>query len=81
MLETLGRAVRVREIRQRVLFTVFMFFLFRLGAHVPVPGIDTKVIAELFREGTIFALIDLYSGGAFKTFSIFAMTIYPYINA
>ncbi|MGB9867166.1 MAG: preprotein translocase subunit SecY [Bacillota bacterium] len=81
MLETLGRAVRVREIRQRVLFTVFMFFLFRLGAHVPVPGIDTGVIAELFREGTIFALIDLYSGGAFKTFSIFAMTIYPYINA
>ncbi|HHV78041.1 MAG TPA: preprotein translocase subunit SecY [Firmicutes bacterium] len=81
MLETLARAVRVKDIRQRLAFTAFMIFLFRLGAHVPVPGINTDVIAQLFREGTIFALIDLFSGGAFKTFSIFAMTIYPYINA
>lgn len=60
---------------------MWMFLVFRAGTHVPVPGIRTEVIADLFKEGTIFAFLDLFSGGALKTFSIFAMSITPYINA
>ncbi|MGE5484381.1 MAG: preprotein translocase subunit SecY [Ignavibacteriales bacterium] len=81
MLSTLKSALRIGDLRRRLLFTLWMFVVFRAGTHVPVPGIRTEVIAELFKEGSIFAFLDLFSGGALKTFSIFAMGITPYINA
>jgi len=58
-----------------------MFIVFRLGAHVPVPGINSAVLEELIGSGTIFGFFDVISGGAFKKFTIFAMGIMPYINA
>ncbi|MCL6450378.1 MAG: preprotein translocase subunit SecY [Acetobacteraceae bacterium] len=81
MLDTLRSAMKIRDLRNRVFFTLYMFIVFRVGAHVPVPGIDPKVIEQLFATGTLFGLLDLFSGGALKAFSIFAMSITPYINA
>lgn len=58
-----------------------MIFIFRLGAHVPVPGVNPDRFAELVNSGVIFGFFDIISGGALKNFSVFAMGIMPYINA
>ncbi len=58
-----------------------MFLVFRIGAHIPVPNIDVAVIAELTEKAKLLGFFDMVSGGAFKSFSIFAMSITPYINA
>lgn len=60
---------------------MIMFAIFRLGTHIPVPGVDPTAIERLFESGSLFGLLDLFSGGAFSKFSIFAMSITPYINA
>src|SRR5450830_136663 len=58
-----------------------MIFIFRLGAHIPVPGVNPERFAELVNSGAIFGFFDIISGGALKNFSVFAMGIMPYINA
>lgn len=58
-----------------------MFIVFRAGIHIPVPGVDAAVIESLFTSGNLFGLLDLFAGGALSKFSIFAMSITPYINA
>lgn len=58
-----------------------MFVVFRAGTHIPVPGVNAQVIEQLFNSGNLFGLLDLFSGGALSKFSIFAMSITPYINA
>lgn len=58
-----------------------MFAVFRAGIHIPVPGVDASVIESLFTSGNLFGLLDLFAGGALSKFSIFAMSITPYINA
>lgn len=81
MVGGLGNIFRIVELRRRVLFTLIMFGVFRLGTHIPVPGVDPTAIERLFNNGSLFGLLDLFSGGAFSKFSIFAMSITPYINA
>ncbi|MDK2821190.1 MAG: preprotein translocase subunit SecY [Clostridia bacterium] len=81
MLNTLSSVWKLDELRKKILFTLMMFVIFRLGAHVPVPGINNQILNELIGNGTIFGFFDIISGGAFKRFSIFAMGIMPYINA
>ncbi len=81
IINTLRRAFRVPDLRRRIMFTVYMILVFRLGSHVPVPGIDPAALEQLFAEGSLFGLLDMFSGGAFSSFSIFAMSITPYINA
>jgi preprotein translocase subunit SecY len=58
-----------------------MFIVFRAGTHIPVPGVDPTMIEKLFTNGNLFGLLDMFSGGALSKFSIFAMSITPYINA
>ena len=58
-----------------------MFAVFRAGIHIPVPGVDASVIESLFTSGNLFGLLDLFAGGALSKFSVFAMSITPYINA
>ena len=70
-----------KELKDRILFTFMMFVIFRLGVHIPVPGVDASVIESLFTSGNLFGFLDLFSGGALSKFSIFAMSITPYINA
>ena len=81
MLGTLRTAWRVPDLRRRFLFTILMLMVYRVGVAIPVPGIIPDVIANLFQEGTLFAFLDLFSGGALKTYSVLAMGIYPYINS
>ncbi|HSW10322.1 MAG TPA: preprotein translocase subunit SecY [Bacillota bacterium] len=80
-LETLRSAFRIGDLRRRIFFTLWMFVVFRIGVHISVPGVDSEAIAELIAEGTLLGLLDLFSGGALKAFSVFAMSITPYINA
>lgn len=81
MLSALSNIFKIPELRQRIIFTLIMFAVFRMGTHIPVPGVDPTAIERLFQNGNLFGLLDLFSGGAFSKFSIFAMSITPYINA
>ncbi|HHW18367.1 MAG TPA: preprotein translocase subunit SecY [Firmicutes bacterium] len=81
MFGTLRNAWRIPDLRRRILFTIAMLVVFRAGVAVPVPGIIPDVIAGLFSEGTLFTFMDLFSGGALSSYSVFAMSIYPYINS
>lgn len=81
MFQALGNIFQIPELRQKIVFTLIMFAVFRMGTHIPVPGVDPSAIEQLFAQGTLFGLLDLFSGGAFSKFSIFAMSITPYINA
>lgn len=81
MLSTLKSAIKAEDTRRKILFTLMMFLVFRIGAHIPVPGINSEVIAELTNQAKLLGFFDMVSGGAFKNFSIFAMSITPYINA
>ncbi|MDU2065010.1 MAG: preprotein translocase subunit SecY [Sporomusaceae bacterium] len=81
MLEALSNIVKITELRQKIVFTLLMFLVFRAGTHIPVPGVNASVIEQLFTSGNLFGLLDLFSGGALSKFSIFAMSITPYINA
>lgn len=81
MLESLRSALKVSELRTKLLYTLVMIFIFRLGAHIPVPGVNVEKFAELVNSGLIFGFFDVISGGALKNFSVFAMSITPYINA
>lgn len=81
MLEGLSNIFKITELRNKVAYTLLMFIVFRAGVHIPVPGVDASVIESLFTSGNLFGLLDLFAGGALSKFSIFAMSITPYINA
>ena len=81
MLSALANIFKIPELRQKIIFTLVMFAVFRMGTHIPVPGVNPAAIEQLFNNGNLFGLLDLFSGGAFSKFSIFAMSITPYINA
>lgn len=81
MFSALANILKITELRQKVIFTLVMFAVFRLGTHIPVPGVNSAVIEQMFTSGNLFGLLDLFSGGALSKFSIFAMSITPYINA
>ena len=81
MLSTLRNAWKVPELKKRFLWTIFLVAIFRIGTHIPVPGMRTDVLKSLASSGTIFGFYDLISGGAFRQFSIFALSVTPYINA
>ena len=70
-----------KELKDRIVYTFMMFIVFRLGVHIPVPGVDASVIENIFQSGNLFGFLDLFSGGALSKFSIFAMSISPFINA
>ncbi|MBP3584310.1 MAG: preprotein translocase subunit SecY [Peptococcaceae bacterium] len=81
MLSTLKSAVKAEDTRKKILFTLMMFLVFRIGTHIPVPNINSEVIHQLTEQAKLLGFFDMISGGAFKNFSIFAMSITPYINA
>lgn len=81
MLGSLANALKATELRTKIIYTLGLIFVFRLGAHIPVPGVNPERFAELVGSGVIFGFFDVISGGALKNFSVFAMGIMPYINA
>jgi preprotein translocase subunit SecY len=78
----LSNPLRIPDLRRRLIFTAIMLALYRLGAHLPVPGVDVARIESLFRQqGTLFSFLDLFVGGALSNFAIFALGVFPYITA
>ena len=71
------------ELRQRLLFLLGALVVFRIGAHIPVPGIDPNAMAQLFSQqrGTILDMFNMFSGGALGRLSLFALGVMPYISA
>jgi preprotein translocase, SecY subunit len=80
MLNSFQKAFKIGDLRSKLLFTLLMLLVFRVGAHIPVPGINTEAMQNLL-QGQLFGFFDIISGGAFKRFSVFAMSITPYVNS
>ncbi|MBP5427303.1 MAG: preprotein translocase subunit SecY [Clostridiales bacterium] len=82
MLDTFRNAWKISDLRKKIFFTIFMLLVFRLGSHIPVPGMNAARLQDLMRRGgAIFGFFDIVSGGSFANATIFAMSITPYINA
>jgi len=81
MLGTVSGIFNIKDLRDKFLFTLGAIIIFRLGVHLPVPGVDSARLAALFGTGNLLNFLDLFTGGALVKFSIFAMGIVPYINA
>lgn len=84
MIGAFQNIARIPELKRRVLFTLGLLAVYRIGVFIPSPGIDTGLMEQFFSaqgQGTIFGLIDMFSGGALRRFSIFALGIMPYISA
>ncbi len=81
MLNTVSGIFNIKDLRERFLFTIGMIVIFRLGVHIPIPGVDNARLASMFGQGNLLNFLDLFTGGALVKFSIFAMGIIPYINA
>ena len=78
-----GKTARFGDLKKRLLFLLGALFVFRIGAHIPVPGIDPNVLSELFKgqQGGILGMFNMFSGGALSRFTIFALGIMPYISS
>src|ERR671927_487288 len=82
-LPNLGREMRYGDLKRRLLFLLGALVVFRIGAHIPVPGIDPNVLASFFegQQGGMLGMFNMFSGGALRRFTIFALGIMPYISA
>jgi preprotein translocase subunit SecY len=81
MLRALSNALKLPDLRRKLLFTAGVLVIFRLAAHVPVPGIDPEGLRRIFEANQLLGLLDMFSGGAMSNFSVMAMGVYPYITA
>ena len=82
MFKTLRNAWKIPDLRNKMLYTLLMIFIFRLGTFIPVPGLKSGALQSLLGDGNnLFSLLDAFSGGAFANATIFAMSITPYINS
>jgi len=83
LLGTLRDAFKVEDLRKRIVFTLLMFVVIRVGAAVPIPGIDSEALLRMFETNDLdlVGMLDAFSGGAFKNMTLFALGIIPYINS
>lgn len=83
MIASIQNIISIPELRRRLLFTLGMLAVYRVGCHIPTPGIDTQVLAKFFEgtQGTLLGLVSAFTGGALERMTIFALGIMPYISA
>ncbi len=81
LLQAMLDAFHMPDLRRRILFTIGILIIFRFVAHVPLPGINPAALQELFQKNALFGMLDMFSGGAMRNFSVAAMGVYPYITA
>ena len=83
MISSIGNIAKIPELKRRVIFTLLMLLVYRVGVHVPTTGIDTAKLKEVISQvqHTLFGMIDMFTGGAIETFSVFSLGIMPYISA
>src|SRR5580704_16981130 len=81
--EAVKNMFRIEDLRNRLMFTLALLAVYRIGAHIPTPGINTKVLEEMFNQsaGSVLGIFDLFSGGNFRRLTIFALGIMPYITS
>jgi preprotein translocase subunit SecY len=83
MLQRFSSIFKIPELKSRILFTLGIFLVYRIGGHVPVPGIDAAALGEFFKQSanTLFGLYDMFVGGAFQRATVFALGVMPYISS
>jgi len=83
LFRTFSNIFRIPDLRRRILFTLAIFVVYRIGGHIPSPGIDAKALGAFFQQaqGTVFGLYDLFVGGSLRRATIFALGIMPYISS
>ncbi len=83
LFDTIANMFRIPDLRKRIFFTLALLAVYRLGGHIPTPGIDGKRLTEFFQQnsGSLFGFIDMFSGGNFRRLTIFALGIMPYITS
>jgi len=81
MFNAIVNAFKVPDLRKKILFTLAIVLLYRIGAHIPAPGVDVEAIAQIARDNAALGLLNLFTGGALEQMSIFALGIMPYITA
>jgi preprotein translocase subunit SecY len=86
MIQAFINAFKIKDLRKKILFTLAMFAIFRIGSYIPTPGVNAKALGQFFNSlsgtpgGTLFGLINMFSGGAIKRLTVFALGIMPYIS-
>ena len=81
MLSKIKQSWKVKDVRRRILYTLMMILIFRIGTTIPVPGVNTSIISSLVSGNSLLALYNMFTGGAFSNFTLFALGIGPYITA
>ena len=83
MVESFQSVFRIPELKKRILFTAGLLCVFRLGSHVPTPGINGEALSEFLQKqgGALLGFLDIFSGGSLSRLTIFALGIMPYISA
>jgi len=81
VIESFKSVFKIEELRKKILFTLALLVVYRIGGHIPTPGVDGSILAAALSSNSIFGLIDLFAGGAFAKATIFALGIMPYISA
>ncbi len=81
MIDAVRNAMRLPDLRNKILFTLLILVVYRFAAHIPVPNVDPTALKSLFSQNQLLGFLDLFSGGALSNFSVVAMGVYPYITA
>src|SRR5436309_3863303 len=83
MLEKFLNIFRIPDLRKRILFTLGLLAVYRIGGHIPIPGINSQMFQQFIEQnrGTLLGFVDLFSGGQFRRMTVFALGIMPYITA
>ncbi len=81
MLQAVANAFKLPDLRKKIIFTLIILVIYRLGAHVPVPGVNAAALREVFGQNQLLGLLDMFSGGAMSNFSVMALGVYPFITA
>lgn len=81
MLSKIKQSWKVKDVRRRILYTLMMILIFRIGTTIPVPDVNTSIISNLVSGNSLLALYNMFTGGAFSNFTLFALGIGPYITA
>lgn len=81
MLEIFKNAWKIKDIRRKILYTVVLLFIYRIGSFIPVPGVNSSVFQEFIADSTVWSMFDVFNGGSLAKFTIFATGITPYITA
>lgn len=80
-MQAFGNITKIPELRKRIIFTILMLGVYRVGIYVPTPGVNTEALQKIISQGTIFEIFNMFSGGALESFSVMALGIMPYISA